>query len=109
MREKKTGIDDGWRIPEELWSRIQPLLPPRPRVGRPRRDDRQMMDGIFYVLRAGCQWKALPGEFGPASAAHDRFQFWREAGVFRRLWQAGLVEYDAGGGIEWEWQAMDGQ
>jgi hypothetical protein len=39
---------------------------------------------------------------------HGRFQAWREAGVFRKLWQAGLVEFDANIGIDWEWQAMDG-
>jgi putative transposase len=111
MRETKAHIDDGWRIPEELWSRIQPLLPakrPHPKGGRPWTDERQALDGSFYVLRTGCQWKALPREFGAASTVHDRFQLWRKAGVFQRLWQAGLLEYDALSGIEWEWQALDG-
>jgi putative transposase len=66
------------------------------------------MDGIFYVLRTGCQWKALPRCFGPASTVHDRFQEWRHAGLFRKLWQAGLMEYDRQVGLDWEWQAMDG-
>jgi putative transposase len=111
MREQKTSIDDGWRIPDQLWTRIEPLLPakpPQPKGGRPWIDDRQAMDGIFYVLRTGCQWKALPREFGAPSTVHDRYQRWRQAGVFERLWQAGLLEYDALKGIDWEWQAMDG-
>jgi transposase len=66
------------------------------------------MDGIFYVLRTGCQWKALPRAIGAASTVHDRFQQWVKAGVFRRLWEAGLLEYDALQGLDWEWQAMDG-
>ena len=111
MRETKVHIDDGWRIPDQLWSRIQPLLPaqgPHPKDGRPWTDERQALDGIFYLLRTGCQWKALPREFGASSTVHDRFQLWRKAGVFERLWQEGLLEYDALRGIEWEWQALDG-
>jgi transposase len=42
------------------------------------------MDSIFYVLRTGCQWKALPREFGTASTVHDRLQLWRASGVFAR-------------------------
>ena len=111
MRETKTSIDDGWCMPDELWERIEPLLPPKsphPKGGHPWTPDRQAMDGIFYRLRTGCQWKALPREFGAPSTLHDRFQLWREAEVFERLWQEGLLEYEALKGIEWEWLAMDG-
>lgn len=104
-------VDPNWRIPDRLWERIVPLLPPempKPKGGRPRAPARQCMDGIFYVLRTGCQWKALPRCFGPASTVHDRFQEWRRVGVFRTLWQAGLMEYDRQVGLDWEWQAMDG-
>lgn len=71
-------------------------------------DDRQAMTAILYVLRTGIQWKALPRSLGAASTVHDRFQEWQEAGVFRRLWEAGLHAYDETRGIEWTWQAMDG-
>jgi len=67
-----------------------------------------MMSAIFYVLRTGCQWKALPRSLGAPSTVHDRFQEWREAGVFEKMWKAGLIEYDIKKGIEWEWQSMDG-
>jgi transposase len=67
------------------------------------------MDGIFFVLRTGCQWNAL-NETGicPSSTAHDRFQEWVAAGVFQKLWAAGLQEYDECKGIDWSWQSMDG-
>lgn len=107
----KPAVDDGWRIPDELWKQIEPLLPakkPQPKGGRPWTSDRQAMDGIFYVLRTGCQWKALPRAIGAASTVHDHFQQWVKAGVFLRLWEAGLLEYDALKGLDWEWQAMDG-
>ncbi|MCL6432251.1 MAG: IS5 family transposase [Anaerolineae bacterium] len=105
------GVALEYQIPDELWERIEPLLPepkPKKKSGRPRMDDRQAMTAIFYVLRTGCQWKALPRRLGAASTVHDRFQEWAEAGVFERMWQAGLMEYDERVGIEWEWQAMDG-
>ena len=67
-----------------------------------------MMTAIFYVLRTGIQWQALPRSLSPHSTAHDRFQEWQAAGVFERLWQEGLYAYDEEVGIEWAWQAMDG-
>jgi transposase len=63
----------------------------------------------MYVLRTGCQWKVLPWErFGSASAVHKRFLDWERAGLFRRLWQVGLAEYDDMEGIAWRWQSADG-
>ena len=56
--------DDGWRLPDELWAKMQPLLPPRPPhpLGcNPRVDDRRAMDAILLVLRTGMQWHAFPG------------------------------------------------
>jgi transposase len=67
------------------------------------------MSGILYVLRTGCQWNALPQEYGiSGKTAHRYFQRWVRAGVFKRMWQAGLNEYDDLKGIEWKWQAADG-
>ncbi|MCI0477042.1 MAG: IS5 family transposase [Anaerolineales bacterium] len=94
-----------------MWERIEPLIPPeraKPKGGRPRNDNRKMMEAIFYVLRTGIQWKALPRSIAAGSSAHDRFQEWLKAGVFHRMWQAGLVTYDQVKQIEWEWQSMDG-
>jgi transposase len=102
-----------WRIPDELWKRIEPELPPRKPhplgCHNPRVPDRKAMDAIFYVLRTGCQWKALDAtQFCSGSSAHRRFQEWGEAGVFERLWQHGLLVYDELQGIDWSWLAMDG-
>lgn len=100
-----------WRLPDVLWERMQALLPKYRKSrkgGRPRLPLRQIADGIFYVLRTGCQWKAAPREYGSGSALHAYFQEWTELGVFRRLWKASLLEYDALKGIQWEWQSMDG-
>lgn len=109
-RKVVQAVDDKWRIPDELWDRIEPLLPPKrpkPKGGRPRTADRPAMDAIFYVLRTGCQWKALPRTLGASSTVHDRFQEWQQSKVFERLWKAGLLKYDQLKGLDWEWQAMD--
>jgi transposase len=77
--------------------------------GRPRVPDRKCADAIFYVLRTGCQWKALDQtDLCPGSTAHDRFQAWVEADVFLNLWKAGVERFDALKGIDWEWLSMDG-
>ena len=108
---EKTRWD--WRNPDELWERIEPLLPPRKPhplgCHRPRVDDRKAMDAIFFVLRTGCQWNALnKTKICSSSSAHRRFQEWVEADVFVALWEQGLAEYDALQGVDWEWLAMDG-
>jgi transposase len=110
-----------WEVSDELWAKVEPLLPKRnPRAGSRRKYQRRpgggrkpmasrnIFSGIVYVLRTGCQWKALPKTFGSASAIHTHFQAWRQAGFFLRLWQAGLAEYDEMEGIAWEWQSLDG-
>lgn len=108
---KQIEIPEAACLPDEIWDRIKVWLPqeqPKPKGGRPRNDDRKMMNAIFYVLRTGCQWKLLPKCIAAGSSAHDRFQEWRGQGMFEAMWKAGLFEYDALKGIDWEWQSMDG-
>ncbi len=105
---------ESYQISDELWAQIQPLLPEHVNThrfggGRPRADDRKCMNAIFFVLRTGCQWNALDATgICPSSTAHDRFQEWVKAGLFQRLWKAGLLEYDKKKGLGWDWQALDG-
>ena len=103
-------VAETFRIPDELWERVQLFLPkfPRQKTGRPRLDPRRVVDGIFYILRTGCQWKAVPSEFGSGSTLHDYFQEFVERGFFRDLWEAGLFEYECLKGIKWDWQSIDG-
>lgn len=108
---KQVVSGGSWRLPNKLWFQIEPLLPKyrsSSRGGRPRVDRRKVMEGIFYVLRTGCQWKALPQEYGSGSTVHRYFQEWTERGVFRRAWRAMLKRYDRRLGIGWNWQSVDG-
>jgi len=99
------------QISDSLWERIEPALPiykPNCRGGRPRLPLRRVVTGILYVLRTGCQWKAMPQQFGSGSAIHAYFQEWVRRGLFRKLWRTALEEYDDLRGIDWEWQSLDG-
>ena len=81
----------------------------KPGGGRKPKPARVVFEAIVFVLRTGCQWKALPAErFGSASAVHKRFLEWEKAGFFEALWRAGLAEYDEMEGIAWRWQSIDG-
>ena len=87
-----------WRIPDGLSARMEPFLPKyRTSLlgGRPRLELRKVADGIFYILRTGCQWKAAPHEFGSGSSLHRYFQEWARRHVFHKLWKYLLRRYDA--------------
>ncbi len=100
-------------ISDELWAKIEPLLPASPPhplgCHNPRVPDRKAMNGIFFVLKTGCQWQALDSTgICNHSSAHRRFQEWQKAGLFEAIWAIGLDQYDELKGINWRWQSLDG-
>lgn len=111
--------NQSWDVSDAFWQRVEPLIPAsrrepeksyrrRPGGGRKPMNQRRVFAAIVYVLRTGIQWKALPKEyFGSASAIHAYFLRWANEGLFARLWQAGLAEYDDMEGIAWRWQSVD--
>jgi transposase len=109
-KRKRKTLGTIRRIPDDLWMEVQPLLPREKASGtngRPVVPFRTVLDGILYVLRTGCQWKALPREYGSGSTCHRRFQQWVRKGVFQKLWVKLLGRYDELRGIRWEWQSLD--
>ena len=83
----------GYELTDFEWRVIEPLLPNKPR-GVPRVDDRRVLNGIFWVLRTGAPWRALPREFGPPTTCYNRFVRWRKAGVWDRIMAAVSQAYD---------------
>ena len=89
-----------FQVSDALWEVLTPLIPQAVNThplggGRPGFQTGPAPNGIFYVLRTGCQWKALDATgICSGSTAHLRFQEWAAAGVFLRLWQVGLERYD---------------
>lgn len=112
MHESKSAVQ--WRMSDEVWAFVEPSLPMHKNThpyggGRPRRSDRDAMNAIVFVARTGCQWNALNATgICSSSTAHRRFQEWRAAGVFEKLWKSGLEVFDALKGLDWKWQSMDG-
>lgn len=105
--------DDGWRIHDQLWTLMEPLIPPgKPHplgCHNPRVPNRDAMNGILFVLRTGCQWNSLDATgICSCSSTYRRFREWLKAGVFLAFWKTGLLSYDEFVGLEWEWLSMDG-
>jgi putative transposase len=100
-----------WRVSEELWERINPVieeLDPPKWTGRPRIDAREAFNALIFRMRSGCQWNQLPEEFPDDSSVHRTFQRWVNLGVLDRIW-AVLIEACAElDGVDWQWQAADG-
>jgi len=77
----------GYELTDFEWGVIAPLLPNKPR-GVPRVDDRRVLNGIFWVLRTGAPWRALPKEYGPPTTCYNRFVRWRKTLVWDRIMAA---------------------
>jgi putative transposase len=100
-----------WHVPDPLWDRIEPILnelDPPAKTGRKRIAARPVVDGIIYEMRTGCQWNVLPQEFGDDSSVHRTFQRWIRKGVLDRIWALLVEECEELGGVDWQWQAVDG-
>lgn len=83
-----------FRLTEEQWARILPLLPPeRGRTGRPAKDNREMVESILWIARTGAPWRDLPPERGPWSSVYTRFRRWSKDGTLQKVMEA-LKEQD---------------
>jgi transposase len=103
---KQVLKDDGWRLPDEAWNRIEQQLPSRKAhplgCHNPRIPDRTAMDGILFVLRMGIRWNALDyTDICTCSSAYRRFREWQKAGVFAVFTDSGLSTHEALRRIDW--------
>jgi transposase len=100
-------------VPDELWTAIRPLLPlkpPHPKGGRPWVDDRAVLGGIIYVLRAGVPWRLLPTrELGCGSpvTCWRRLRDWQAAGVWAQLHHRLLDWLGDDAQIDWSRASID--
>ena len=72
-------------LSEKQWKRLEPLLPEQKKTGRPRTDDRAVLNGIMWVLRTGAPWKDLPNRYPPYQTCHRRFQTWAQEEVMAEM------------------------
>lgn len=76
-------------LTDEAWALLEPHVPQPLPGGRPAHwPRRELVNAMFYVLRNGCTWRALPHDFPPYSTVYDYFRRWRDAGVWQRINEA---------------------
>jgi transposase len=99
-------------LTDELWQRIEPLLPPerpKPKGGRPPVPARAALTGILFVLRTGTQWEYLPREMGCGCGmtCWRRLHAWHQAGVWQSVWELLLNELGLADAIDWSRALID--
>lgn len=87
---------------------LEQFLPPNGRRGGQWRNHHQVLNGIFWHLRTGSQWRDLPERYGPWQTVYERFNRWRKEGVWDRILQALQVYLDQLGKLDWDLWCMDG-
>ncbi len=81
METRKSYPSD---LKDKEWEILEPLIPPEKEGGRPREVDmREIMNGIFYVLKSGCQWDILPHDLPPKGTVYDYYNTWRKDGTWQ--------------------------
>jgi putative transposase len=109
-KKERPPLPTVWRVPDELWDQIRPVLAahdPPSRLGRRRADPRPILDAVVFRLRSGCQWNHLPRELPDDSTVHRTFQRWVRLGVLERIWATVLNACEELAGVDWQWQAAD--
>lgn len=99
-------------LPDGLWERIKPLLPPeppRPKGGRPKVSDRLALTGILFVARTGTAWELLPPELGCGSGmtCWRRLRDWQVSSVWQKVWHVLLDELGLADKIDWSKAVVD--
>ena len=99
-------------LTNEEWAAIASLIPPHPSKkagrGRPRVPDREVMNGILWILRTGAQWRELPAKYPPYQTCHRRFQEWVRQRVFQKVLRRLAKDLERRGRLDLSECSMDG-
>lgn len=78
-----------YELTDEEWLRIEPLLPPENtgKQGRPRKDNRTIMNGIVWLARSGAPWRDLPERYGSWKTVYSRFRKWIDDGILDNIFR----------------------
>ncbi len=98
-------------LTEQQWRKIEPLLPqlqPSPKGGRRFVDNRRVLEGMLWVLKAGAHWRDLPPQYPSPATCWRRLRDWEEQDVWLKVWRTFIEELDEAGHLEWEETFADG-
>ena len=85
-----------YELTKAQWERVKKLLPAgrTGKRGRPRKDDRNMLNGMLWIVRSGAQWRELPEAYGPWQSVYARFAKWRDDGTLEAIFRALSADAD---------------
>ena len=98
-------------LKDDQWKKIEPLLPktaPGKKGGRPWQNNRQVLEGILWVLKTGARWRDLPEIYPSPSTCWRRLKLWEEMGIWLDVWRALLSQLDEKQYLDWEETFADG-
>ena len=78
-------------ISDIFWNEIKTIIPQKKsKVGRPPKDAKLILSGIFYIISSGAQWRLLPDYYGKTSTVHGKFRQWTISGCFEKILQTSI-------------------
>ena len=85
-----------YELTKGQWERVKAILPPERtgQRGRPRKDDRKMLNGMLWIAHSGAQWRELPEVYGPWQSVYARFAKWRDDGTLEAVFRALSADAD---------------
>ena len=96
-------------LSDPQWAELADFFPPRPRRrGGQWRDDRTLLNGLFWRLNTGAPWRDLPERYGKWKTVHDRFTKLRKSGLLDRILEALQLQLDERGLIDYDLWCVDG-
>lgn len=97
-----------YELTDEQFESISDLMPGNGRRGGQWNDHRTVLNGIFWILHSGAQWREMPERYGKWQSVYDRFNRWRKDGTIDRILQRLQMRLDQEGRIDWDLWCIDG-
>jgi transposase len=98
-------------LTDKQWSKIEPLLPEAPekrKRGRPPAENRDVLEGILWILKTGARWKDVPAPLPSGSTCRRRLLLWEEEGLWLEIWRLFLADLDEKQILVWDEAFIDG-
>ena len=96
-----------YELTDEQFALVSDLLPGNGRRGGQWKDHRTVLNGIFWILHTGAQWRELPERYGHWKTVYDRFRRWQRDGTLERMLERLQMRLDADGRIDFDLWCVD--